>query len=50
VYYVDAGSSHPERSLSGVLEFLDSASRVEAGERTGGSRTANPCESGPKPD
>jgi uncharacterized protein (TIGR02466 family) len=30
VYYVDAGSSHPDRSLSGVLEFLDPRAGVEA--------------------
>ena len=30
VYYVDAGSHPPERSLSGVLEFLDPRAGVEA--------------------
>lgn len=30
VYYVDAGTSHPDHSLSGVLEFLDPRAGVEA--------------------
>jgi len=30
VYYVDAGTNHPGRSLSGVLEFLDPRAGVEA--------------------
>ncbi len=30
VYYVAAGSRHPERPLSGVLEFLDPRAGVEA--------------------
>jgi len=30
VYYVDAGSRHPCRALSGVLEFLDPRAGVEA--------------------
>lgn len=30
VYYVDAGASTPDRSLSGVLEFLDPRAGVEA--------------------
>jgi uncharacterized protein (TIGR02466 family) len=30
VYYVDAGMTHPDRSLSGLLEFLDPRAGVEA--------------------
>jgi hypothetical protein len=30
VYYVDAGTNETDRSLSGVLEFLDPRSGVEA--------------------
>jgi hypothetical protein len=30
VYYVDAGTQPPDRSLSGVLEFLDPRAGVEA--------------------
>ena len=30
VYYVDAGTRHPDRPLSGVLEFLDPRAGVEA--------------------
>ena len=30
VYYVDAGTSNPDRPLSGVLEFLDPRAGVEA--------------------
>ncbi len=30
VYYVDAGTEHPDRPISGMLEFLDPRSGVEA--------------------
>jgi uncharacterized protein (TIGR02466 family) len=36
VYYVDAGLSDPDRSLSGVLEFLDPRARVEVVSAPGG--------------